>query len=98
MTEPEFLFQEEDYDPCHVYLFRVRAWNPVGVGEKSDIIVECFGGGWLILIETVLIWSVLNNKDYKISVLIVSILYNFMCSSTISKYYLDNERLTCKTN
>ena len=60
VTEPEFLFQE-DHDPCHVYLFRVRAWNPVGVGEKSDVIDKCFGGGWLIniLIETILIWSVL---------------------------------------
>ena len=45
VTEPEFLFQEEGHDPCHVYLFRVRAWNPVGVGKKSDVIDECFGGG-----------------------------------------------------
>ena len=45
VTEPEFLFQEEGYDPCHVYLFEVSALNPVGVGEKSDVIDECFGGG-----------------------------------------------------
>ena len=44
VTEPEFIFQEEDYDACHVYLFTVRAWNPVGVGEPS-VINECFGGG-----------------------------------------------------
>ena len=46
VTKPEFLFQEYDHDPCHVYLFRVSAWNPVGVGEPSDVIDECFGGGW----------------------------------------------------
>ena len=45
VTEPEFLFQEEGYDPCHVYLFRVSAWNPVGVGEPSDTMDKCFGGG-----------------------------------------------------
>ena len=45
VTEPEFIFQEEGYDPCHVYLFKVRAWNPVGVGEPSDIMDECFGEG-----------------------------------------------------
>ena len=50
VTKPEFLFQEEDYDPCHVYLFEVSALNPVGVGETSDAIDECFGEGWLILI------------------------------------------------
>ena len=45
VTEPEFIFQEEDHDPCHVYLFRVRAWNPVGTGEPSDRMHKCFGGG-----------------------------------------------------
>ena len=45
VTKPEFLFQEEGYDPCHVYLFRVSAWNLVGVGEKSDVIHQSFGGG-----------------------------------------------------
>ena len=45
VTEPEFLFQEEGYDPCHVYLFEVSAWNPVGVGEKSDVIDESFDEG-----------------------------------------------------
>ena len=45
VTKPEFLFQEEDYDPCHVYLFEVSAWNPVGVGNTSDVLDECFGGG-----------------------------------------------------
>ena len=54
VTKPEFLFQEEGYDPCHVYVFEVSAWNPVGVGEKSDVIDECFGGGWLIL----MVWNI----------------------------------------
>ena len=45
VTKPEFLFHEEDHDTCHVYLFRVRAWNPVGAGEPSDVMDKCFGGG-----------------------------------------------------
>ena len=45
VTEPEFLFQKEGFDPCHVYLFRISAWNPVGVGKKSDVTHTCFGGG-----------------------------------------------------
>ena len=45
VTKPEFIFQEEGYDPCHVYLFRVRAWNPIGMGEPSDKMEECFGEG-----------------------------------------------------
>ena len=45
VTKPEFLFQEEGYDPCHVYLFEVSAWNPVGVGETSDVMNKCFGEG-----------------------------------------------------
>ena len=45
VTKPEFLFQEEGYDPCHVYLFEVSALNLVGVGEKSDVMDKCFDGG-----------------------------------------------------
>ena len=45
VTKPEFLFQEEGYDPCHVYLFEVSALNPVGVGNTSDVMNKCFGEG-----------------------------------------------------
>ena len=45
VTKPELLFQEEGYDPCHVYLFEVSALNPVGVGNTSDVVDEGFGGG-----------------------------------------------------
>ena len=44
VTEPELMFHKVEYNPCDVYLFRVSAWNPVGM-SNSDGIEECFGGG-----------------------------------------------------
>ena len=45
VTKPEFLFQEEGHDACHVYLFNVSALNPVGVGNTSVVMDKCFGEG-----------------------------------------------------
>ena len=40
----EIRFLEEDYNDSLSGVIR-EAWNPVGEGESSDVIDECFGGG-----------------------------------------------------
>ena len=53
VTEPVFIFTGlpgEDPDPCHVYEFRVSAWNVVGESGNGTVLWTSFRGeGWSIV-------------------------------------------------